>query len=294
MQEHTTPSTPCIGIAGLGLIGGSLARALGPCWAGARRVGFDADPAVGAAALAAGCVDNLATDFPALLAQCDLVVLCQPVPALLAALAQAAAAPRLPVVCDVASVKSVVLEAADRALGARRGRFVGAHPIAGKAAGGLAASDARLFDGRTVIVCGENADADALALVRSLWQRVGGRLVALGAREHDQAYAGLSHLPQLMTWAYLAAVADESWTPQAGKLAGPGFASFTRLGDSPAPLWAGIVMHNRAPVASLLSKAATALEDMRQALEAGQADRLEGLFEQARTELHSISGTSCR
>mgnify|MGYP000930409453 CR=1 FL=1 len=281
---------PRIGIAGLGLIGASLGRAIGDRWPGARRLGFDLDRSVTADACVQGVIDEGVDGLPQLLEACDLLVLCQPVPALLDSLDRMACAERLPVMCDVASVKCVVLAAASRALGARRGRFVGAHPIAGKATSGLAASDAGLFAGRPVAVCAEESDPQAVAWVQTLWERVGGHVVPMAASYHDEAYAGLSHLPQLLTWAYLRSIAGQPWQAQAGLLAGPGFESFTRLGASSPQLWAGIVMQNRAPILSALSHAAEALQDIRQAVQAGDNDNLITLFNNARDDLCTISG----
>lgn len=290
MSGQHPESAPRIGIAGLGLIGASLGRAIGTCWPGAQRQGFDLDPAVTDSALAQGVVDAGAADLSDLLVACDLVVLCQPVPALLDSLVALASAEHLPVLCDVASVKSVVLAAAAEALGARRGRFVGSHPIAGKAHSGLAASDAHLFAGRPVALCGEASDPQAVALVRAMWERVGGQVVPMSAAYHDEAYAGLSHLPQLLTWAYLRSISVQQWMPQAGLLAGPGFESFTRLGASSPPLWTGIVMQNRAPILAALENAATALEDIRRAVQNGDSDNLTHMFNEARRDLCTISG----
>lgn len=290
MQAPFANPQPRIGIAGLGLIGASLGRAIGDRWPGARRRGFDLDRSVTADACAQGVIDDAADGLPNLLADCDLLVLCQPVPALLRSLDDMAGAARLPVLCDVASVKSVVLAAASRALGARRGLFVGTHPIAGKATGGLAASDARLFEGRPVAMCAEESDPQAVAMVSAMWERVGGHVVPMDAVRHDEAYAGLSHLPQLLTWAYLRSISEQPWKAQAGLLAGPGFESFTRLGTSSPQLWSAIVMQNRAPVLSALSRAADALQDIRQAVLAGGDDDLTTLFNNARDDLSTISG----
>jgi prephenate dehydrogenase len=290
MHTPDVDPQPRIGIAGLGLIGASLGRAIGSRWTGARRLGFDLDRAVAADACAQGVIDEAVDGLPRLLQACDLLVLCQPLPALLDSLDTIACAEHLPVMCDVASVKCVVLAAASRALGARRGRFVGTHPIAGKASSGLAASDAALFAGRPVALCAEASDPQAVALVSAMWERVGGHVVPMEAAYHDEAYAGLSHLPQLLTWAYLRSIAGQPWKAQAGVLAGPGFESFTRLGASSPQLWAGIVMQNRAPILSALSHAADALHDIRQAIQAGNHDALITLFNNARDDLCTISG----
>lgn len=279
-----------IGICGLGLIGGSLALALGRAWPHSLRRGFDHDPSVTARARAQGVIDEVAPGLEELLAGCDLVVLCQPMGALLDSLSAAASAPRLPVVCDVASVKSPVLARAAKALGRRRGRFVGAHPIAGKAQCGLEAADARLFAGRPVVLCLDGADDDAIASVRGLWRAVGARDVALSAALHDEVYAALSHLPQLLTWTYLRTLARESWRDQARSLAGPGFESFTRLGESDARLWTEIALQNRAPLLERIDHLADALQDLRRVLARGDVDEVFLHLELARGSLGAHPG----
>jgi prephenate dehydrogenase len=290
MSGQPAISPPRIGIAGLGLIGASLARALAQGWPGALRLGFDLERVVTDDALTRGYIDEGAASLAELSGLCDLLVLCQPVPAVLDSLLVLGSLERLPVVCDVASVKSAVLAAATRSLGPQRGKFVGCHPIAGKANSGLAASDSALFAGRPVALCAEESDSQAVAMVSAMWERVGGHVVPMEAASHDEAYAGLSHLPQLLTWAYLRGIAGQPWKAQAGMLAGPGFESFTRLGTSSPQLWTGIVMQNRAPILSALTRAADALEDIRRAVLASDDEELMTLFNNARDDLCTISG----
>lgn len=266
-----------IGIAGLGLIGGSLARALA-----ARRPGWtlracDADAAAVAAACDAGVVHAGADTLDALLDASDIVVLCQPVPVLLAELARMAGRERLPVLCDAASVKGVVLDAA-QALGRRRGRFVGAHPIAGGVASGWAAGCADLFEGRLLVTCEDGADADAVDAVRALWAATGARLHEMPAARHDEVYAAVSHVPQLLTWAYLGGLAQLPAADEALALAGPGYASFTRLAASNPALWAGIALNNRGPLLAALQAVSARLRDMQDALARGDGPGLQHLF----------------
>lgn len=281
-MEAARPSR--IGIAGLGLIGGSLALALRQAWPDVALHGLDSDPAVRRAAIGRQVVDHMADSLADLLGRCDLVLLCQPTAAVVASLHSAAAqwpAGRGPVLCDVASVKAAVVQAAE-ALGPHRGRFVAAHPIAGKAAGGLDAAEAGLFRGRPVVLCPEASDADALALVRQMWQATGAVLRELPAADHDERYASLSHLPQLLTWAYLRTVQQETWRDSRAQWAGPGYESFTRLGRSNPGLWADIVIQNRQPLLTRLDRLASHLATLRRALEHGSTDELTAYFEQAR------------
>lgn len=273
-----------IGIVGLGLIGGSLARALAqrrPQW---QRWACDPDAASLAAACEAGVLHRAVPSLAALLDACDLVVLCQPVQALLGDLQalRSVCGQRLPVLTDVASVKAPVLAAAAAGLGAQRGRFVAGHPVAGRAACGWAAAEAGLFEGCQVVLCPEGADADALAGVAQLWQAVGARTLQMGAARHDAVFADISHLPQLLTWAYLQAVGSRPGWPEAQALAGPGFASFTRLATSSPALWAEIALHNRAALLRGIDGLAAPLHALREALQQADGPALQHLFDTAR------------
>jgi prephenate dehydrogenase len=270
-----------IGIAGLGLIGGALAQALAVHRPDSRRMAFDPVAAPMEAALRGGAIQSTAPSLTALLEACDVVVLCQPVGALVRDLANLSQAARLPVLCDVASVKGAVLQAAAH-LGPRRGRFVGAHPIAGKAESGWAAAEPGLFRGRRVVLCEEGSDDDARALVRSIWTSVGAVPVAMDAVRHDRIYAAVSHLPQLLTWAYLDGVSCWPGGAEAPAFGGTGFAGFTRLAHSSPALWAGIAIHNREPLVSALDAVAGRLQVMRDALERADANALQALFDNAR------------
>lgn len=266
-----------VGIAGLGLIGGSLARALSVRRPGWTVRAHDVDAAAVAAARDAGVVHEGMATLDALLDASDIVVLCQPVPAVLADLARMAGRRQVPVLCDTASVKGVVMEAA-RLLEARRGRFVGAHPIAGDVASGWAAGRADLFHGRRVVTCADGADADAVDAVRALWAATGAQLHEMPAARHDEVYAAVSHVPQLLTWAYLGGLAQLPAADEALALAGPGYASFTRLAASNPALWAGIALNNRGPLLAALQAVSARLRDMQEALARGDGPGLQHLF----------------
>jgi prephenate dehydrogenase len=245
---------PRVVVAGLGLVGGSLARAL-------RRaryevVGVDR-PAVLRAARAAGA---LSAGFEALgpaLAGADVLVLAVPPRASLRLLRSAArlASPAL-VITDVTSVKRPVMAEARR-LGLRQ--FVGGHPIAGTEGRGFAASSPDLFRGRTWVLTPAGARASAVRTVRGLVRATGGRPVSLTAAEHDRALAFLSHLPQVVAWSLRAAAAGDPTTRRRLGLAGPGFRDMTRLARSPRRLWSEILAANRGEVRRALAAFVRAL-----------------------------------
>jgi prephenate dehydrogenase len=244
---------PVVAIVGLGLIGGSLARAL--TGAGYRVLGVDR-PGVRRRARAQGAVAQTMATPERAATRADVVVLAAPPRtnlALLRRLAGMASPP--PVITDVSSVKGPICALARR-LGLAS--FVGGHPVAGTEGRGFAAASADLFRGRPWALTPLPQGKGALSRVRALVRAVGGRPVTVSARDHDRALAFLSHLPQVVAFALFDAVRHDPVAARHLHLAGPGFRDMTRLARSPRPLWREILGQNRAEVARALRALRTA------------------------------------
>lgn len=234
---------PVVGIVGLGLIGGSLARAL--TGKGYRVVGLDRKTA-SRRAKAAGAVAATTSSLTRLAQQAEIVVLAATPKANLTLLRRlAAVVPPGAVLTDVGSVKGPICQEAAR-LGLRT--FVGGHPIGGNEGSGFASGSADLFHRRAWVLCPGEAAPAALRRVASVVRAAGARAVRLEASEHDRVLAFLSHAPQMVSWAVFEAARRD---PVAGRhldLAGPGFRDMTRLAGSPKGLWREILAQNQAEV----------------------------------------------
>ncbi len=236
---------PTIAVVGLGLVGGSLARALTA--AGYRVVGVDR-PDVRRAARAARAVAETATTVEGA-AAADVVVLAAPPTTnrtLLRRLAKVAG-PDL-VITDVGSVKGPIVRDAARL---RLTSFVGGHAMAGTERSGFAASSADLFRGAVWWLV-PASDPRATRTVRSLVRAVGARPSTIDAAGHDRVVAFLSHAPQVASWALLEAARADPVARRHLASAGPGFRDMTRLARSPKGLWGEILQENRAEVARAL------------------------------------------
>ena len=192
-----------IAIFGPGLLGGSIAlklRALGGWHIGlwARRAAALAD------LRARGLADLVSSDIAEIACDADLVVLCVPIEAM-GALAREIARfiPSRCVVTDVGSVKGCV-DAELAPIFAGKCRYVGSHPMAGKAEAGIAAAEAGLFAGTNCIITTPDAD------VQAFWETLGCRVVTMSAREHDECVALISHLPHLVAGNLVRAVAEKN------------------------------------------------------------------------------------
>ncbi|WP_348520407.1 prephenate dehydrogenase [Arsenicicoccus piscis] len=170
------------------------------------------------------------------------------------------------VVTDVASVKSVVLQAITEA-GADLGRYVGSHPMAGRERSGAVAARADLFEGRAyVVVPSKDSTRSAVELVRRLAVDIGCQVTTMSAREHDDAVAAVSHVPQVM--ASLTAGRLRSLSEHSVALSGQGIRDVTRIAASDPQLWTQILAGNAGAVRSVLREVYDELGETLAALEA--------------------------
>jgi prephenate dehydrogenase len=263
-----------VALLGLGLIGGSLARAVrGVGWRVAAWTPSGSGPR---AALAAGAVDVAASSLAEAVAGADLVVLAAPPRScldLLELLADGGGCglPAGTIVTDVASTKLLLVERA-AALGVR---FVGGHPMAGRETSGFAASDALLFRGRPwVVVPPHDADPAAVDAVEALARACGALPVRMSAADHDAAVAAISHAPLVVAAALVEAMAGGpggaaalGWVAAAA-LASSGWAGATRLARGDPAMGAGIAATNAGPLAARLRDVRDRLDEWLALLEA--------------------------
>ena len=232
---------PAVTIVGLGLVGGSLARALAR--KGYRVTGVDASGTTRRAARRSGACVRVTARLRDALAGTELLVLAAPPLAnlrLLLSLARETRAPRL-IVTDVSSVKRRICAAGARLRGLD---FVGGHPMAGRERSGFAASDPDLFRGRPWILTPARS-RPASGRVRAMVRDVGALPVRLTPAQHDRAVAFVSHLPQLVAWALADVARSGRARAPLGRLAGPAFLDMTRIASSPRGLWREILEENR-------------------------------------------------
>jgi prephenate dehydrogenase len=272
-----TPLFTRMTVAGVGLIGGSLALAARAAGLVAEVVGYGRSEANLRLARERGVVDRIAREPGAAVAGADLVVLAAPV-GVSAALAESFRPHAHPgaILTDVGSVKAGVVEA----LEARwpEGRLVvGAHPIAGSESSGAGAARADLFRGRRCLVTPTRAtDRSALARVRALWEGVGAVVEEMPPTLHDEILARVSHLPHLAAYALVSAFGE---TQIAGHrvldYAGSGYRDTTRIAASRPELWRDIALANRAALGDALAEFRAVLDRIEQLLAAGDGDGLE-------------------
>ena len=275
---------PSLAVIGLGLIGGSVARALRSAGFAGRITGFDSDPRQGQLAVELGVIDEVAPAANLAVRDADIVMLAVPVLHTAEALASIRSGLKPgAILTDVGSTKQSVLHDVKLAFGTPPPWFVAAHPIAGTEKSGVAHSLAELFHGRRVILTPHAAqDAAALAQVRALWEAAGARVVEMDPARHDSVFAATSHLPHLLAYCFVDMLARLDSSGEIFPNAGGGFRDFTRIASSSPQMWHDIVRANAEPVSALLAQQIAELGKLLELIRAGRWSDLQQLFERAR------------
>lgn len=268
-----SPLEAPIAIIGVGLMGGSLGRAL--VAAGARDVrGVDPDPAVAAEAVGLGTLTSVAASVRDAVDGAGTVVVGAPIARIPGVVADvlAAAGPDC-VVTDLGSAKAGIVASVPPG---QRSRFVGGHPICGGERSGIAAARDGMFDGATwFLTPTPEVRDDLFQRVHGLISAVGARPVAIDAGVHDRLMALVSHVPHVLA----AALVDQgaATTPQgreALRSAGPSFHDLTRVAGSSPQLWADIFLANGGALLDALRDYRARLEAVEDLIDAGDRDGL--------------------
>jgi len=262
-----------IGIVGLGLIGGSLGLALRRLGDRVEIRGVDRRASTADRARDTGAAEQAGTDLR-LLADCELIVIATPISAIPAILRELEdLLPAETLITDVASVKEAVLGWAQDLK--EPARFLGGHPMTGKAEHGLDSSDPNLFaNAPWLFTPREGQDLGRFDAWFELVRAVGARPRLMPAAVHDRQAALLSHLAFTLSSAY-AATATGADTD----MAGPGFRGLVRLASGDPDLYRDIAVANRVPLLAAIDSFLGVLSSYRRRIDDG--DHLRELFLEA-------------
>jgi len=269
-----------VAILGLGLMGGSLARAISDLELADRVTGWSPESTERDAALTAGALTFAAAEWPQAVSDADLIVVAAPLEATRTLLEQLGGeAPVGATLTDVAGLKRPVADVVRDA--GLLNRWVGSHPMAGSHESGFWASRADLFAGARVwTVCDDLADEVHQARVRRLWVSLGAKPAPIGAEEHDRLMAHVSHVPQLVANALAAALADANVDPSE---LGPGAREMTRLAASSPEVWGDLLRHAPPEVSEALRSVAQTLERLAELVDQGDSAGLDRAMRDTRS-----------
>lgn len=273
-----------LGLIGCGLMGGSFALALKRAGLVKRVVGYSKSPSTTERAHQLGVIDAQAPSALQAVSGSDVVLLAVPVAATEATFkAIRHLLTRDMLVMDVGSTKHDVVETARRVLGDQIGAFVPCHPIAGKESAGVMHATPDLYrDHHVVITPIERTGVAQLHKAQAVWEAIGSRVHMMSPQAHDAALAAVSHLPHLVAFAAVDAIAQQPQGRDFLALAGPGFRDYTRIAASDPQVWRDILLANRHEVLAQSRLMRERLDAFEQAMQAGDGAALEDLIRAVR------------
>lgn len=281
------------GFIGLGLIGGSIARALKENDPHIRIIAYDINEKSLASALKDGVADSITNSIDESFSSCDFLFLCAPVSCNddnLSAIKKVLSPDCI--LTDVGSVKTDIHRHVKEA--GLSAQFIGGHPMAGSERFGYANSKAMLLQNAYYILTpSPETNPDKLAAYQDLVKKMGAIPLVLSYEEHDFITAAVSHLPHVIasTLVNLVRISD---SPEAAmkQIAAGGFKDITRIASSSPTMWQQICLSNGENIACLLQRYIETLNQAKAAIENKDEAALYELFDSARIYRDSFINSS--
>jgi len=274
-----------LAVIGVGLIGGSLARALRSVGQVSEIVGCGRGKANLDEAISLGVIDRYSHDIGAAVEGADLVFLAVPLGAMhgtFAALRDALPANAL--ITDGGSAKGSVVADCRAAAPELLHRFVPGHPIAGTERNGVSASFAELYRNRRVILTPlDENDPQVVARVRAMWEMCGAEVTEMPVEHHDEVLAATSHLPHMLAFGLVDMLARMKENDEIFRYAAGGFRDFTRIASSNPVMWRDICIANREALSPMLAAFADEMNALAESIATADEEGLLRIFERAKT-----------
>ena len=271
-------------VIGVGLIGGSLARALRDAGFCRQVVGAGRNPQNLQTAVDLGVIDRYETDLALAVAGADMVLVAVPLGAMATVFSAikghlAAGA----VVTDAGSAKGGVIEAVTQTFNGLPPFFVPGHPIAGTEQSGVEASFAGLYKHRRVILTPlPETDSHAIERVRAMWEAAGAQVVIMDPVHHDAVLAATSHLPHVLAYTLVETLARLGDDGEVFDYAAGGFRDFTRIASSDPVMWRDICLANGDAIQLMIEHFVAALQGLTIAIQNRDGQQLLESFTSAK------------
>ena len=275
-----------LAIVGVGLIGGSIGRALRDGSAATEIIGYGRNPVHLSRAVELGLVADWSTVLSDAVAGAEVVMVATPVgamPGLFTRLVDLVSPTCI--VTDAGSVKKKVVDAARASFGRSVARFVPGHPIAGLEQSGVEAAAGDLFRGHKVILTPTpDTDPKAVAQIDSLWRTTGAQLMDMSPERHDRLLALTSHLPHMLAYALVNLLADQAQDEgECFDLAAGGFYDISRVASSDPVMWRDICLHNADELLVRMGEYQETMDRLAALVRSKDAEGLEQMFRRARS-----------
>jgi len=271
-------------IVGVGLIGGSLAKAVKEKKLVGEVLGVGRSEERLESARKLGIIDRYSGRMNEILGEADLVVVAGPVGVIVDLVREII--PFLKkgtIITDVGSVKKKIVEAVEAFIPGSL-YFVGGHPIAGTENSGFEASFSTLFEGRKCIITPvSTTDSHALERVKELWTQVGSVVACMDSEEHDEVFAAVSHLPHIVAYSMVNSLLKaKGFEKNIFSFSAGGFKDFTRIAASDPVMWKDIALMNKDKLLSAIKFFQEYLEELKEAIEREDGERLLSEFQKSR------------
>ena len=273
-----------LSIIGVGLIGGSLARALRKAKLVGRVTGCNRSEKTLKKAVELDVIDDYFLNISEAVKDADLIVIGTPLSVSEKILPEVADSMSVnSILTDVGSVKGGIVNVARKALAEKFPNFVPGHPIAGTEKNGVEASYEDLFvDHRVILTPLEETSPKAHELVTQMWKSVGAEVVDLDIKHHDEVLAATSHLPHMLAYALVDCLASMQERDEIFEYAAGGFADFTRIASSSPDMWHDICFSNREALIRTLEIFSSHINNIKSAIEESESDELLKTFKRAK------------
>ena len=279
-----------ITIVGVGLIGGSLAKALKEKNLAKTVFGYGRDRSRLEEAKKLNIIDDYSTQIEKAVNHADIIVIATPVGTFRNIFSEVK--PLIVddvIISDVGSTKTNIVDIAKEILGDKSQCFVPAHPIAGKEKSGFEASDGNLYIGKKVIITPiEDNSSESIQVIESMWKNVGAEVDFMSPQSHDDLLGMTSHLPHMLAFSLVNYLVDQN--PSASIYAGGGFKDFSRIASGDAVMWRDICLQNKDKIITHLRGYQSTVEELIDAIDQEESDKLELLFATAKKTRDSWIG----
>jgi len=269
-------------IIGIGLIGGSLAKAIKKTHQSEIVFGYGRNSSRLEKAKKSNVIDQYSTDIGVALDGANIVIIATPVGSYKSILEEMK--PHIAedmAISDVGSTKVSVVEAINTVFEDGLDNFIPAHPIAGKEKSGFEVSDADLFINKKIIVTPlENSNPESIKILTKMWEGVGAEVDFMTPQSHDDLLGMTSHLPHMLAFSLVNYLISQH--PEASVYAAGGFKDFSRIASGDAIMWRDICLHNRDAIIAHIKGYQETLNNLADAINSQNKDQLESLFREAK------------
>lgn len=278
-------------VAGLGLIGGSLAWALRSSGKIGRVSGIDTDPGTIEYALGKGIIDEGPEDAAEAVSGAEVIVIATHVSAIADTVRSLMPlAPEGAIFTDTGSVKGSIVREIEGFLPSRL-QFVGGHPIAGTESSGVMHSSPDLFRGKRCILTPTDKTALVVkGMAASLWELAGCEVHEMSVDTHDRVFGLVSHLPHVAAYSLVDTILSSEDPEMLFNFAGGGLRDYTRVASSSPSMWADILIANRDNVLEAIGGLKTSIDKIAAALKKNDRGALIGILSKAAKARRDRSG----